>query len=108
MIIDGLSMMSSFFFRLSFRARWAVSGASARARNDKRKGKPIGDGTRFAHELPRSEFAVLARTGHDAPEESPDQVNRLVLAYLKEGLSRIPENVAWSSPSSHSWYSSNR
>ena len=75
---------------------------------DTRKGKPIGDGTRFAHELPRSEFAVLARTGHDAPEESPDQVNRLVLAYLKEGLSRIPENVAWSSPSSQRLRSSSR
>jgi hypothetical protein len=51
---------------------------------------------------------MLARTGHDAPEESPDQVNRYLLDYLKEGLSRIPENVAWSSPSSHSWHSSNR
>ncbi len=54
----------------------------------------IGDGIRFARELPRSEFVVLQRTGHDAPEESPDQVNRLLLEFLKEGLSRIPENVA--------------
>jgi pimeloyl-ACP methyl ester carboxylesterase len=59
---------------------------------------PIRDGTRFARELPRSEFVVLQRTGHDAPEESPDQVNRSLLDYLKEGLSRIPENVAWSAP----------
>ena len=56
----------------------------------------ISDGTRFAHELPRSEFVVLQRTGHDGAEESPDQVNRLLLDFLKEGLSRIPENVAWS------------
>ncbi len=60
----------------------------------------LRDGTRFARELPRSEFVVVSRTGHDAPEESPDQVNRLLLDFLKEGLTRIPENVAWSSPSS--------
>lgn len=60
----------------------------------------LGDGSRFARELPRSEFVVLERTGHDAPEESPDQVNPVLLGFLKEGLSRIPENVAWSTPSS--------
>ena len=69
---------------------------------------PLRDGTRFAHELPRSEFVVLTRTGHDAPEESPDQVNRYLLDYLKEGLTRIPENVAWYTPSSRSLRSSNR
>jgi len=55
---------------------------------------PLRDGTRFAGELPRSEFVLLQRTGHDAAEESPDQVNRYLLDYLKGGLSRIPENVA--------------
>src|SRR5437870_9701212 len=54
---------------------------------------PLRDGSRFAGELQRSELALLSRSGHDAPEESPDQVNRYLLAYLKEGLSRIPENV---------------
>ncbi len=68
----------------------------------------LGDGTRFARELPRSEFVVLERTGHDAPEESPDQVNPLLLGFLKEGLSRIPENVAWSTPSSRFLRSSSR
>ena len=66
------------------------------------------DGSRFARELPRSEFVVIQHTGHDAPEESPDQVNRLLLDFLKEGLSRIPENVAWYTPSSHSSRSSSR
>lgn len=66
----------------------------------------VRDGTRFARELPRSEFILIARTGHDAPEESPDEVNRLLLSFLKEGLSRIPENVAWSIPSSQRWRSS--
>ena len=68
---------------------------------------PLRDGSRFARELPRSEFVVVVRTGHDAAEESPDQVNRLLLDFLKEGLSRIPENVAWSSPSSQVLRSSN-
>jgi pimeloyl-ACP methyl ester carboxylesterase len=58
----------------------------------------LRDGSRFAHELPRSEFVVLEHTGHDAPEESHDEVNRLLLDFLKEGLSRIPENVAWYTP----------
>jgi len=55
---------------------------------------PLRDGSRFARELQRSELALLSHSGHDAPEESPEQVNRYLLAYLKDGLSRIPENVA--------------
>ena len=60
----------------------------------------IREGTRFARELPRSELVVLQRTGHNAPEEAHDQVNHVLLDFLKEGLSRIPENVAWYTPSS--------
>jgi pimeloyl-ACP methyl ester carboxylesterase len=67
---------------------------------------PLRDGARFARELPRSGFVVIARTGHNAPEESADEVNHLLLSFLKEGLSRIPENVAWSTPSSRSSRSS--
>jgi pimeloyl-ACP methyl ester carboxylesterase len=59
----------------------------------------LGDGTRFSRELPRSELVVLQHAGHDAPEESPQQVNRLLLDFLKEGLSRVPENVAVAAPS---------
>ena len=54
----------------------------------------LSDGARFAHELPRSEFVMLERTGHDGPEESPEQVNPVLLAFLKSGLTRVPENVA--------------
>lgn len=68
---------------------------------------PVRDGSRLARELPRGAFMVIARTGHAAAEESPDEVNRLLLEFLKEGLSRIPENVAWSSSSSQLWRSSN-
>lgn len=60
---------------------------------------PLRDGSRFGRELPRGAFAVVPG-GHNAPEESPTEVNRLMLDFLKEGLSRIPENVAWSTPSS--------
>ena len=67
---------------------------------------PLRDGARFARDLPRSEFVVIQRAGHDAQEESPDQVNRLLLDFLKAGLSRIPENVAWSTPPSRSSRSS--
>ena len=69
---------------------------------------PLGDGSRLARELPRGAFSVVARTGHAAAEESPDEVNRLLLDFLKQGLSRIPENVAWSTPSSPRSRSSNR
>lgn len=67
---------------------------------------PLPEGSRFGRELPRAVFAVVPRTGHSAPEESPTEVNRLLLDFLKEGLSRIPENVAWSTPSLRSSRSS--
>jgi len=73
---------------------------------------PVRDGARFARELPRSEFVVIERSGHNVHEESPDRVNPLLLDFLKEGLTRIPENVAWYSPpppsSSYSRFSSLR
>jgi pimeloyl-ACP methyl ester carboxylesterase len=70
---------------------------------------PPANGFRFARELPRSGFVMIERAGHNAPEESPERVNQLLLEFLEEGLSRIPENVAWSSPSSqHSRFSSRR
>jgi pimeloyl-ACP methyl ester carboxylesterase len=60
----------------------------------------LGDGTRFAREIPRSALVLVPRAGHTPAEEQPDAVNRVLLEFLKEGLSRIPENVAWSSPPS--------
>jgi pimeloyl-ACP methyl ester carboxylesterase len=57
---------------------------------------PVRDGSRLAAELPRSVFAVIPRTGHVAPEESPDEVNELLISFLKEGLPRIPTNLALS------------
>jgi len=60
---------------------------------------PVRDGSRLATELPRSVFVVVPRTGHAAAEESPDEVNALLITFLKEGLPRVPENLAWSTPS---------
>lgn len=64
---------------------------------------PLRDGSRLATELPRGAFAVLPGVGHAAAEEDPDEVNRLLITFLKEGLPRVPENLAWSTPSSQSW-----
>jgi pimeloyl-ACP methyl ester carboxylesterase len=59
---------------------------------------PLRDGSRLARELPRSAFVIIPRTGHRPAEESPDEVNQLLVEFLKQGLTRIPENVAWSPP----------
>ncbi|HET9387849.1 MAG TPA: alpha/beta hydrolase [Gemmatimonadales bacterium] len=61
---------------------------------------PMRDGARFSRELQRSELVVVARSGHNTHEESAERVNKLLLDFLEEGLSRIPENVAWYSPPS--------
>lgn len=61
---------------------------------------PVRDGSRLAGELPRAVFTVIPRVGHAPAEESPDEVNRLLIAFLQDGLPRIPENLAWSTPSS--------
>jgi len=67
---------------------------------------PVRDGSRIATELPRGAFIVLPGVGHAAAEEAPDDVNRLLVTFLKEGLPRVPENLAWSTPSSQFWRSS--
>jgi pimeloyl-ACP methyl ester carboxylesterase len=55
---------------------------------------PLRDGSRLASDLPRAAFVVIPQTGHAAAEEAPDAVNRSLLAFLKEGLPHLPENVA--------------
>jgi pimeloyl-ACP methyl ester carboxylesterase len=56
---------------------------------------PVRDGSRLAVELPHGVFVVIPRTGHAAADESPDEVNRLLITFLKEGLPRVPENLAF-------------
>jgi len=67
---------------------------------------PVRDGSRLATGLPRGAFVIVPRTGHAAAEESPDEVNALLITFLKEGLPRVPENLAWSTPSLRSSRSS--
>ena len=55
---------------------------------------PVRDGGRLVAELPRGVFVVIPRTGHAAAEESPDEVNRLLLTFLREGLPRVPADLA--------------
>jgi len=51
-------------------------------------------------ELPHGAFVRIPGAGHAAVEEQPQFVNRTLLAFLKQGLPRVPENLAWSPSSS--------
>ena len=64
---------------------------------------PPAVGRRMAAELPRAAFVLVPRAGHAAPEEQPEAVNRLLLTFLKEGLPRVPENLALHYISSTIW-----
>jgi pimeloyl-ACP methyl ester carboxylesterase len=57
---------------------------------------PPAVGRRMAAELPRAAFVVVRHAGHAALEERPDEVNALLLTFLREGLPRVPANLAWS------------
>jgi pimeloyl-ACP methyl ester carboxylesterase len=57
-------------------------------------------GRLLAAGLPRVAFFTVPRAGHAAPEEQPESVNRSLIAFLQQGLPRIPENLAWSPRSS--------
>jgi len=59
---------------------------------------PVADGMRLAAELPRGAFVVIPRTGHAAADESADEVNGLLVTFLKEGLARVPGDLAYSPP----------
>jgi pimeloyl-ACP methyl ester carboxylesterase len=57
---------------------------------------PPAIGRKMAAELPRAAFVLLPRAGHSAPEEAPEVVNPSLIAFLKQGLPHVPENLAWS------------
>ena len=48
----------------------------------------------LAAELPRVAFVLVQRAGHVPQEEVPDEVNRLVIAFLRQGLARVPGDLA--------------
>lgn len=55
---------------------------------------PVAVGRALASELLRVAFFVVPDAGHNVHEESPDDVNRLLVAFLTQGLPRVPENLA--------------
>lgn len=48
----------------------------------------------LASGIARSSLLIVPQAGHSVHEEAPDEVNKLVLKFLKEGLPRIPSDLA--------------
>ena len=55
---------------------------------------PITLGRALAAGIPRAAFLSVPRAGHAVQEEAPDQVNRLLIRFLTDGLARIPGDLA--------------
>jgi pimeloyl-ACP methyl ester carboxylesterase len=55
---------------------------------------PIALGRALAAGIPRAAFLSVPRAGHAVQEEAPDEVNRLLIRFLKDGLARIPGDLA--------------
>ena len=55
---------------------------------------PTALGRALAAGIPRSAFLTVPHAGHSVQEEAPDEVNRLVIKFLREGLPRIPADLA--------------
>ena len=56
---------------------------------------PLGVGRALAHGISRSAFLSVPHAGHSVQEEAPDEVNRLLLRFLMDGLPRIPGDLAF-------------
>ena len=56
---------------------------------------PLGVGRALARGISRSAFLSVPHAGHSTQEEAPDEVNRLLLKFLKDGLPRIPADLAF-------------
>jgi pimeloyl-ACP methyl ester carboxylesterase len=55
---------------------------------------PITLGRALAAGIPRAAFLSVPGAGHAVQEEAPDEVNRLLIRFLKDGLARIPADLA--------------
>jgi pimeloyl-ACP methyl ester carboxylesterase len=55
---------------------------------------PLSLGRALAAGIPRSAFLIVPQAGHSVQEEAPDEVNRLVIKFLMEGLPRAPGDLA--------------
>jgi pimeloyl-ACP methyl ester carboxylesterase len=51
-------------------------------------------GRALAAELQRVAFVPVARAGHAAPEEAPEEVNQLLVAFLTHGIPAVPPDLA--------------
>jgi len=56
---------------------------------------PLGVGRALASGITRSAFVSVPRAGHSVQEESPEDVNHLVIRFLKDGLPQVPADVAF-------------
>ena len=56
---------------------------------------PIGLGRALAAGIRSSAFVSVPRAGHSVQEESPEDVNHLVIRFLKDGLPRVPADLAF-------------
>ncbi len=55
---------------------------------------PPATGRFLAAQLVRAAFLLIPHAGHSVQEEQPDQVNRLLISFLREGLPRVPQDLA--------------
>ena len=55
---------------------------------------PMGLGRMMAIGIPRAAFLSVAHAGHSVQEEAPDEVNRLMIKFLREGLPLVPRDLA--------------
>jgi len=55
---------------------------------------PMGLGRALAAGITRSAFVSVPHAGHSVQEEAPDEVNHLVIRFLKDGPPRIPPDLA--------------
>jgi pimeloyl-ACP methyl ester carboxylesterase len=55
---------------------------------------PLGLGRALAAGITRSAFVSVPHAGHSVQEEAPDEVNHLVIRFLKDGLPRVPADLA--------------
>lgn len=59
---------------------------------------PLGIARRMAGQIPHCAFLTVSGAGHAVQEEAPAEVNRLLIKFLKEGLVRVPPDLASARP----------
>ena len=62
---------------------------------------PIGLGRALALGIPHAAFLSVPHAGHSVQEEAADEVSRLIIKFLREGLPLIPRDLAFRVMSAH-------